>query len=360
MPGAAMPRNTIANRRPPISDSAMKFLVVAPSWIGDMVAAQPMLARLRDRDPDCIVDVLAPSWVAPVVRRMPQVRQVIPNPFGHGELALAARRRLGRELRSTGYDEAIVLPNSWKSALVPFFAGIPRRSGYTGEARYLLLNRRHRLDEKALPRIVQRYAALADAPGMPQVAPPQPMLAVNEAQRRTTLTDFGLEQDPTPVAFCPGAEYGPAKRWPAEHFGALAQALAARGHAVWLVGSAKDRGVGDEIARLAPDTCRNLCGSTDLDQAVDLLASAAFVVTNDSGLMHVAAALDRPLLALFGSSSPLFTPPLSAHAEVLWLRLECSPCFKRDCPLGHFRCMLDMRPEQVLERIAGRLPAPGR
>jgi heptosyltransferase-2 len=333
----------------------MKFLIVAPSWIGDAVAAQPLLARLCEKHPGALIDVLAPAWVAPVLKRMPQVREVIANPFGHGEFAFGARRRLGRELRAAGYDEAIVLPNSWKSALVPFFAGIRRRSGYTGEARYLLLNRRHHLDEKALPRIVQRYAALAEAPGAPPAEPPQPRLLVDENRRQATLADLGLAQDPAPVAFCPGAEYGPAKRWPADRYGELATALAHRGHAVWLIGSAKDRGAGDDIARLAP-TCRNLCGATGLDQAMDLLASAAFVLTNDSGLMHVAAALERPLLALFGSSSPLFTPPLSRHAEVIWLKTQCSPCFKRECPLGHFRCMLDIRPEQVLERIAARLP----
>lgn len=334
----------------------MKFLIVAPSWIGDTVAAQPLFSRLQHKYPDLALDVLAPPWVAPVLHRMPEVRRVIANPFAHGELNLAARRRLGRQLRSEGYDEAIVLPNSWKSALVPFFAGIPKRTGFTGEARFLLLNQRRRLDAAALPRIAQRYAALADAAGEVHGKLAPPRLAVDETQRLRTLAALGVAADAAPVAFCPGAEYGPAKRWPAEGYGKLAAALAARGHAVWLIGSPKDKGVGDDIARLAPGACRNLCGVTGLDQAVDLLASAAFVVTNDSGLMHVAAALDRPMLALFGSSSPLFTPPLSERAEVLWLKLECSPCFERVCPLGHFRCMLDMHPEHVLERIAERLP----
>lgn len=336
----------------------MKFLIVSPSWIGDMVAAQPLLARLAQKHPGAIIDVLAPAWVAPVVQRMGEVGRVIANPFGHGELALAARRRLGRELRAEVYDEAIVLPNSWKSALVPFFAGIRRRRGYVGEARYGLLNRRHVLDEKALPRIVQRYAALADEPGTPQQEPPQPRLISEISQCRITAADFHLSGDAAPVAFCPGAEYGPAKRWPAAHYAELARLLAARGHAIWLIGSAKDRAVADEIATAVPGLCRNLCGATRVDQAVDLLAGAAFVVSNDSGLMHVAAALDRPLLALFGSSSPLFTPPLSPQAQWLWLRIECSPCFKRVCPLGHFRCMLDLHPQQVFDHIAARLPAP--
>ncbi len=177
----------------------------------------------------------------------------------------------------------------------------------------------------------------------------------DEARHKATLAALGLVDDPAPVAFCPGAEYGPAKRWPSAYFAELARALSARGHAVWLIGSGKDKAVGAEIATLAPGACRNLCGATSLDQAIDLLAAARFVVTNDSGLMHVAAALDRPLLALFGSSSPRFTPPLSPAADVLWLEIECSPCFKRECPLGHFRCMLELRPEQVLARIDARL-----
>jgi heptosyltransferase-2 len=336
----------------------VKILVVAPSWIGDTVAAQPLFMRLHDKYPGLTLDVMAPHWVAPALRRMPQVARVVDNPFAHGRFDLGGRRRLGRTMRGVGYDQAIVLPNSWKSALVPWFAGIAKRTGYTGEARYGLLNNRHTLDETAAPQIVQRYAALADEPGTP--APPSmppPRLVADDAQQRATLAALHLTDSPLPIAFCPGAEYGSAKRWPVPYFARLAGALQQRGHAVWLIGSAKDRAIGEEIVHACDGACRNLCGRTSLDQAIDLLAAAHFVVTNDSGLMHVAAALDRPMLALFGSSSPRFTPPLSARAEVLWLQLECSPCFKRQCPLGHFRCMLDMRPEQVLARIDARLAA---
>lgn len=337
----------------------MKILVIAPSWIGDTVAAQPLFMRLHDKHPGSTLDVMAPPWVAPALHRMPQVARVIDNPFAHGKFDPGGRRRLGRTLRSAGYDQAIVLPNSWKSALVPWFAGIAKRTGYTGEARYGLLNDRRRLDETAAPQIAQRYAALAnepDTPPPPSVPPPR--LVADAAQQQATLAALQLTDDAFPVAFCPGAEYGPAKRWPAPYFARLAGALRRRGHSVWLIGSAKDGQIGEEIAHASEGACRNLCGQTSLDQAIDLLAAARFVVTNDSGLMHVAAALGRPILALFGSSSPRFTPPLSARAEVLWLQLECSPCFKRQCPLGHFRCMLDMRPEQVLARINARLAVP--
>jgi heptosyltransferase II len=336
----------------------LKILVVAPSWIGDTVAAQPLFMRLHERHPDLALDVMAPPWVAPVLRRMPEVGSVVALPFAHGVLDLPGRRRLGQGLRGRRYDEAIVLPNSWKSALVPFFAGIPIRTGYTGEARYGLINNRHALDKAALPQIVQRYAALADPPGrsFPKTFP-APKLRSDPAQRQAVLAEMQLARDPAPIAFCPGAEYGPAKRWPTAYYGQLARTLRERGHSVWLIGSAKDAAVGEEIVAASADACRNLCGRTGLDQAIDLLAAAQCVVTNDSGLMHVAAALDRPLVALFGSSSPRFTPPLSYRAEVLWLEIECSPCFRRECPKGHFRCMRELHPEQVLQRVEARLAA---
>jgi heptosyltransferase-2 len=329
-----------------------RILIVAPSWIGDTLMAQPLFMGLKARHPGCSIDALAPAWVVPVLERMAQIRRVIANPFAHGELNLAARRALGRRLRDEGYDLALVLPNSWKSALVPFFAGIPRRVGYRGEMRYGLLNDLRRLDEAAVPRLVDRYALLAEPPGAhPSASLPLPRLEQRPGSRVATLAALRLAVRPAPVVFCPGAEYGPAKRWPAAHFAALARRLARDGHPVWLVGSAKDAAVGAEIAAAAGGACRNLCGATSLDQAIDLLTAARLVVSNDSGLMHVAAALDRPLVALYGSSSPDYTPPLSPRAVVLRTGIECSPCFERTCPLGHFRCLNDLTADLVYARV---------
>lgn len=332
----------------------MRILVVAPSWIGDTILAQPLLALLKRNHPEAVIDVLAPDWSAPLLARMDEVDAVIANPFRHGDFGFGARRALGRRLAGEAYAEAYVLPNSWKSALVPFFAGIPVRAGYRGEARYLLLNRRHRLDEISHPQLVQRYAALAGP--LPAGLPATKLNSTGE-QQHAARQALGLPADASPVVFCPGAEYGPAKRWPARHFAALAQLVATQRQPAWLIGSDKDAAAGNEIVAASGGTALNLCGRSTLEQAVDLIASARCVVSNDSGLMHVAAALDRPLVALYGSSSPAYTPPLSAKATILSRTLDCSPCFKRECPLGHLDCLNGIEPRQVADAVASSIGA---
>jgi len=314
-----------------------RVLVVAPNWIGDALMAQPLLARLREKRPDIRVDMLAPEWVAPVARRMPEVDEVITTPFRHGALNLRRRWQLGRSLRRRGYRQAIVLPNSWKAALVPFFADIPLRSGYVGESRYGLLNLLYRRGDRAMR---EHYARLAEAPGAEPAAPlPKGRLRVDAAQAAATRARYALQNGY--IVLCPGAEYGPAKRWP--YFAELAARLQ---QPVVLLGSANDVPAADGIPG------RNLVGGTTLDEAIDIIAGAELVVSNDSGLMHIAAALGRPLLALYGSSSPEKTPPEPGRSRVLWLRLECSPCYERECPLGHFRCMRELSVDRVLAAAA--------
>lgn len=318
------------------------MLAVAPNWIGDALMAQPLLTRLRERIAQLELDVLAPEWVAPVIRRMPEVDETLPVPFRHGVFDLTARWKIGRELKARRYARAIVLPNTWKSALVPFFAGIPERVGYVGESRHGLLNLTYKKNPEAS--MAAHYARLAEAPGAAIEEPlPRPHLRVEPHEVESARQRFGL---PARYAvLCPGAEYGPAKRWP--YFKELSARLALP---CVILGSAKDRDAAQGIVG------RNLVGETALDDAVVLIAGAACVVTNDSGLMHVAAAFDRPQVALFGSSSPRHTPPLSPAARVVWLGVDCSPCFQRECPLGHFRCMREMTVETVLEQIQN-LPA---
>ena len=303
--------------------------------------AQPLLARLHARLPGLRLDALAPGWVAPVLRRMPEVAEVIEASFRHGELQLRERWKLGRSLAARGYDQAIVLPNTWKAALVPFFADIALRSGYVGESRYGLLNLLYRKKNLSMP---MHYAQLSEPPGkLPKEPLPTPSLFVDRDNIREAQEHFGV-----PAAYavlCPGAEYGPAKRWP--FFAPLSQEM--KLPAV-LLGSTND------LPSMKGVKGINLAGKTTLDEALALIAGAAYVVSNDSGLMHVAAALGRPQVALFGSSSPRHTPPLSPSARVLWLEIECSPCFQRECPLGHFRCMREIPVDKVLAEIQNLAP----
>jgi heptosyltransferase-2 len=324
--------------RIPISAS----LIIAPQWIGDAVMTEPLLRRLRSRGERLTVGAL--PWVAPVYRAMPQVEAVIEFPFRHGGLQFKARRALGRELQGR-FDTAYVLPNSLKSALLPFLASIPRRVGYLGEARVGLLT--HRLkNPKDKPPMVAFYSALSGEAG---IATDRPQLALPPAQVDAVLQQHGLVRGGY-VVMAPGAEFGPAKRWP--HFGGLAALL--DGPAI-LLGSATEAELCEAIRAQAPQHCRNLAGQTSLIDAFALIAGARSVVSNDSGLMHVAAAFGVPQVALFGSSSPLHTPPLNERANVVWLKqdpdyvppLDCSPCFQRECPLGHFRCLNDVSPQRV-------------
>ena len=336
----------------PDTRNISKILVVAPSWVGDTMLIHPMLVRLKQRHPDSFIEVLAPAVTEELLRKMPEVNNTITNPFPHGSLQLASRISLGMQLRNRYFDQAIVLPNSLKSALVPFFAGIPIRTGFKGEMRYGLLNDIRKLDKHALPLMVERFAQLAETAGDAIARPlPQPQLHVSSEKQQQVLEKFSLDLDKPVAVFCPGAEYGPAKRWPIPYFAELAQRLQQQGYSVWITGSQKDREIGDKIIALGNSGTRNLCGITDLAEAVALLSCASLVVTNDSGLMHVAAALDRPMLALYGSSSPGFTPPLSQNAQVLKIDIPCSPCFKRECPLKHFKCMKNLTPQMVAEHI---------
>lgn len=327
-----------------------RILVVGPSWVGDMVMAQSLFISLKQRWPDCSIDVLAPGWSGPVLSRMPQVRRAVEMPLGHGQFQWPARRRLGRSLAAEGYTRAIVLPRSFKSALVPFHADIPVRTGFRGEMRYGLLNDIRPLDKSVLTRTVERFVALgqaADSPLPPQIS--QPALRVDPENQRRVMQQLGLEGPA--VAMMPGAEYGPAKCWPLAHFAEAARLLGLRGYRTWILGSKKDEAAGRQIVEASGGVAKNLCGQTRLADAIDLLAASDAAITNDSGLMHVAAAVDTRVIALYGSSTPDFTPPLTDNCRIHYLRLDCSPCFKRECPLGHLDCLQNIDAARVVNDV---------
>ena len=327
-----------------------KLLVVGPAWVGDMVMAQSLYRDLAARRSGVEIHVIAPGWSLPLVGRMPEVARAIEIDVAHGELGFAKRRALGLCLRAERYDEAIVLPRSLKAALVPYVARIPVRTGFRGEWRYGLINDMRTLERDRLDGTVLRYVALgsADRGDKPRVLPPK--LAVDLENQRALTERLGLASDRPVVALLPGAEYGPAKCWPIASYGALAERLVRSGAAVWVLGSAAEKPLGDEIRERAPDpNVHNLCGATTLVDAVDLLGAAVAAVTNDSGLMHVAAAVGAHVVAIYGSTSPQFTPPLTDAKIVCYENLECSPCFERQCPLKHLNCLRGITVDTVYD-----------
>jgi len=332
--------------------SAPKILIFGPAWVGDMVLAQSLFKVLKARQPDCIIDVAAPAWTMPLLERMPEINRGIGLPFKHGELALWQRIQFGRSLKKQGYDQAILLTNSFKSGIIPFAAGIPRRTSFLGEMRYGLINDIRPLDKTRLVRTIDRFVALGLDKGVTIADIPDPVLIADKTKALQALEKLNAIAQVKTLGLCPGAEYGEAKRWPAEYYADVANEALNKGWQVWLFGSEKDIAVTSQINQLTQGKSLDLGGKTKLGEAIDLMSLCHTVISNDSGLMHIAAALDKSLVAIYGSSDPHHTPPMSAKATVLYLSLECSPCFERVCPLGHLNCLRQIKPEQVIEKLA--------
>lgn len=332
-----------------------KILIIGPSWVGDMVLAHSLFQVLKQHEPTVTIDVAAPTWTLPLLERMPEVNRGIALPFKHGELALLERIRFGRKLKSHGYTQAILLVNSLKSAILPLAAGIPIRTGFLGEMRYGLLNDIRPLDKNKLPRTVDRFVALTShTVHASQI--PNPHLVANHDHALQMLAKHQL---PSPtqkiLGLCPGAEYGEAKRWPAEYYAQVANAALDKGWAIWLFGSDKDVPVTSAINLLTQNRCQDWGGKTKLGDVIDLMSLCNTVVSNDSGLMHIAAALDKKLVAIYGSSDPHHTPPMHAEAVIKYLGLNCSPCFERTCPLKDetkkLGCLRQIKPEHIIQKI---------
>ncbi|MCY3804121.1 MAG: lipopolysaccharide heptosyltransferase II [Gammaproteobacteria bacterium] len=330
--------------------NARKILIIGPAWVGDMVMVQSLFMALKHQNPGNVIDVAAPAWSAPVLARMPEVRNIVEVDLSHGELGLLKRRRIGRTLRGR-YDQSIVLPRSFKSALIPYFAGIPQRTAYRGEMRYGVVNDMRILDLDVTYKAVERYVNLGADPSRPQ-QPLEirfPKLQIDEDKRRKAAARLGVSEVTPSVALMPGAEFGPSKRWPAKYFGKLADRFGQEGFGVYVFGSAKDHDIGQEVVSASNGSARNLCGQTSLEEVVDLLSLASIAITNDSGLMHIASAVGCPVVAIYGSITPEYTPPLSSVARTQYLNLECSPCWQKQCPYGHYNCLRDIAVHRVYE-----------
>ncbi len=331
-----------------------KILIAGPAWVGDMVMAQSLFKLLKQRSPHVVIDVLAPAWSLPLLARMPEVSKAIVMPLEHGQLNLRERYRLGKQLRENKYDQAIVLPNSFKSALVLWWARIPRRTGWRGEMRYFVLNDIRRLDKKRYPLMIERFMALGleRDETLPETYP-LPELQISPLSQTAALSNHQLPRPLKPVlALCPGAEFGPAKQWPENYYADIANAKLQEGWDVWIFGSPKDQAAAEQIRQATQQHAVNLAGKTKLEEAVDLLSLATMIVSNDSGLMHIGAALNKPLVVMYGPTSAAFTPPLHKKAKVLSLKLDCQPCFQRNCPLQHHQCMRELSPAKVLTAMS--------
>lgn len=337
----------------------MKILIIGPSWVGDMVMSQSLYTTLKQNYPVATIDVLAPAWCKPILERMPEINCAIEMPIGHGAFNLAGRWALAKELKRNGYTHAYVLPNSAKSALIPLFAGIPYRTGWKGEFRYGLLNDL-RPNRKVFQFMVERYVALAYSKEsmLSEVqleTCPRPSLLIDSKVQQYSMSRLGLSTLKPIIGLCPGAEFGPAKRWPDKYYAEVANALIQKGQQIWLFGSAKDKVVTSAIRNALPkelqNSCFDLAGETSLIEAVDLLAACHTVICNDSGLMHVSAAVGCNIVAIYGSSSPKYTPPLADNVEIIHTDIECRPCFKRECPLKHLDCLNKLSPGLVMAAV---------
>jgi len=329
-----------------------RILIIAPSWLGDAVMSHSLIRHLSREYQAASIDVFASKALQPIYKQMPETNEIINNPFGHGQLRLRDRWRTAQTIKSNQYDVVYILPNSIKSALVPFLSGIPHRVGYTGESRFGLLNHRRTLNKIQHPLLVDQYLQLAGETQSDGLALREnPRLSVNKEDFERTLRKFNINAEIPYVCLCPGAEYGPVKRWPKEHFAALAHKLRTHHLSSIILGSNPDVDIGAAIHQLSHESTNNLTGATTLEEALHLVSGAKCVITNDSGLMHIAAALNTPLIALFGSSSPTYTPPLSDNSKILTLSLGCSPCFQRTCPLGHTKCLTEITTDSVLTEV---------
>ena len=334
----------------------MNILIIGPSWVGDSVMAQSLYIKLKKEDPDCDIDVVSPPWTAPIMERMPQVSRSIVSPFLHGDIKLVSRNRFGKSLMKFNYDRSITLTNSFKSALVPYFAKIPIRTGWLGEFRYGLLNDIRKLDPTKNHLMVEKFVSLSMQDNDYSLESLDfPSLTIDLVNQKNVLSKLSIDSSLRSLAICPGAEFGPAKRWPPEYYAELAKAYVDQGWNIMCLGSPNDQKTGEQIQsfhRLNQESnFYNLIGKTSLNDAIDILGLCNRVVTNDSGLMHVAAAVGTPLVALYGPSSPHYTPPLTNKKKILRKMEGYEKIREGNSEEGHHHSLLAIKPNEVINAL---------
>lgn len=328
------------------------ILLVPYVWIGDFVRCHTVVRVLKERWPNRPIDILTTKLCAPLVDYMPGVHKGIVEDLPRGRLAIGRQRALASRLRAENYGTALVMPRTWKSVLAPFFAGIPERVGFIGEMRFGLLNDVRR-GEKALPRMVDRCAALA-LPANTKIPTdwpvPQLVVARDEAARWRHANNLG---DRPAVALAPGA-VGPSKRW--SYFADTAKQLADNGYDVWILGGPAETQIAAELVAAGGPRVRDLTGN-DLRNAVLALANARAAISNDSGLLHVAAAIGTPSIGIFGPTSPWHWAPLNPIEAAIETKTDvpCRPCHKPVCYMLHHRCMRDIAAAQVMDAARAAL-----
>jgi len=334
----------------------MKFLIVGPSWVGDAVMAQTLYKLIKNSNKDAQIEVLSPNWSMPILERMEEVSRSIISPFNHGELKIKARFDFGKQLREEGYERAIVMTNSLKSSLIPFFAKIPVRTGWLGEMRIGLINDLRAKEMSNYPLMIEQFAKLSINPNEDlKKSLPYPSLSVDSRNLKEQLVTLGINSEKPSIAICPGAEFGPAKKWPPNYYAEVCNDYLSNSWNVLVFGSLNDEITGNSIQggidKELSDHFFNLIGKTSLIDVIDLLSHCKKVVTNDSGLMHIAAAVDTPLVAVYGPSSPQFTPPLIDNHVVLRKFEGFDKIREGSEEHGYHESLIAIKPSEVLEGL---------
>jgi|TARA_B110000858_G_scaffold185732_1_gene228199 heptosyltransferase II len=327
--------------------SKEKFLIIAPSWIGDLIISQSLLKYLKKEYPNCQIDMIVRPELTNLVKMMPEVKNIYPLDIKHKEFGLIKRHILAKEIKKHLYSTSIILPNSFKSAIIPWLANIPVRIGYNRELRLFLLNKKYSLI-KHKDSMVNRYLKLADGSYSDVI---RPSLLINGDSSKLISRKYLINNSKKNIVLCPEAEYGSAKRWPINKWMQLANFYKEKDYNVYFLGKNKSLEIKYQNI-LKKDSIISLLGKTSLEEAAYILSIVDLVVTNDSGLMHITASVNTNLISIFGSSSPFYTPPLmkDQFGEVIYKALTCSPCFKRECPLQHLNCLNNISSEEILDK----------